>query len=179
MSRVPAVTRESLSPENQVIWDRITAHRSGAGGPYSVFMHLPALADRVASVEDYFRFNASLPTVDKELVILAVARELGAHYPWTRHERRAREANMRAELLETLRANGPVDRMTPRERLLVEIVRSLLRERGLSEELFARAQKELSREQLVETIALIGHYSTVGYVVNAFDVKAPEGSRTF
>lgn len=179
MSRVPGVKREELSIEAQAIWDRITAHRTGAGGPYSVIMHAPALADRIAAVEDHFRFSSSLPTVDKELVILAVAREMGAHYPWTRHERRAREADMRAELLETLRANGPVDKMTPRERLLVEIARSLVREHALSEDLFARARGEFSLEQLVETIALAGHYTTVGYVVNAFDVKAPEGSRTF
>jgi len=179
MSRIPGVTRESLSSENQVIWDRITAHRSGGGGPYSVIMHAPVLADRVGAVEDYFRFSSSLPTLEKELVILAVAREMGAHYPWTRHERRARQANMRAELLETLRTNGPVDKMTQRERLLVEIVRSLLRTRTLPEELFTRAQCELSYEQLVETIALVGHYTTVGYMVNALDVKAPEASRTF
>jgi 4-carboxymuconolactone decarboxylase len=179
MSRLPAINPESLSQEKQVIWDRITAHRSGGVGPYSVFMHAPVLADRVGAVEDYFRFSSSLPTVEKELVILAVAREMGAHYPWTRHERRAREANMRPELLETLRANGPVDKMTPRERLLVEIARSLLRARTLSEELFTRAQRDLSHEQIVETIALVGHYTTVGYIVNALDVKAPEGSRTF
>ena len=179
MTRIPGVTREALSSQHQPIWDRITAHRSGGGGPYSVIMHSPVLADRVAAVEDYFRFDSSLPTVDKELVILAVARDMGAHYPWTRHERRAREANMRPELLETLRANGPVDKMSPRERLLVEIARSLLRTRTLSEELFTRAQRELSHEQLVETIALVGHYTTIGYVANAFDLKAPEGSRTF
>jgi len=179
MSRISGVTRESLLPEHQPIWDRITAHRSGAGGPYSMIMHAPLLADRVAAVEDYFRFESSLPTVDKELVILAVAREMGAHYPWTRHERRAREANMRAELLETLRANGPVDKLTPRERLLVEIARGLVREGTLSEELFARAKGELSAEQLIETVALTGHYTTVGYVANAFDLKAPDASRTF
>lgn len=179
MSRLPAVTRESMASEHRAIWDRITAHRSGAGGPYSMIMHSPVLADRVAAVEDYFRFDSSLPTVDKELVILAVAREMGAHYPWTRHERRAREAAMRPELLETLRANGAADTLTPRERLLVEMARGLVREGSLSEELFARAKSELSAEQIVETVALIGHYTTIGYVANAFDLKAPDGSRTF
>jgi hypothetical protein len=37
----------------------------------------------------------------------------------------------------------------------------------------------LSRRQLIEAIALVGHYSAIGFVVNAFDVKAPEGSKTF
>jgi hypothetical protein len=72
-----------------------------------------------------------------------------------------------------------VEKLTPRERLLVEIARGLVREGTLSEELFARAIGELSAEQIVETVALTGHYTTVGYVANAFDLKAPEGSRTF
>jgi hypothetical protein len=45
--------------------------------------------------------------------------------------------------------------------------------------LFARAERELSRRQLVEVIALVGHYSTIGFVANTFDIKAPEGSQTF
>ena len=61
----------------------------------------------------------------------------------------------------------------------MEIVRALLRTRALSDELFARGLAELGRQQLIETIALTGHYSLVGLVVNGFDVKPPEGSTTF
>ena len=35
--------------------------RSGAGGPFAVLMHVPALADRVAALEDYFRFDVAPP----------------------------------------------------------------------------------------------------------------------
>jgi hypothetical protein len=54
-----------------------------------------------------------------------------------------------------------------------------MREHRLSDELFKRAERELTRRQLIEAIALVGHYGTIGFVVNAFDVKAPEGSKTF
>jgi hypothetical protein len=63
--------------------------------------------------------------------------------------------------------------------LVAELTLSLLREHGLSAELFGRAERELDRRQLVEAIALVGHYGTISLVVNAFDVKAPEGSKTF
>jgi 4-carboxymuconolactone decarboxylase len=183
MSRLPAVTRDELSPEHQQVWDRIAAVRAGvrtgAGGPFGVLMHLPALADRVAALEDYFRFNAALPPEDRELVILATARETGARYPWTRHEARGREVGTRTQAIEIVRANGSLDGLTPRERLLVETVRALLRERRMSDELFARALAELGRQQLIETVALTGHYSLVGLVVNGFDVAAPQGSVTF
>ncbi len=179
MSRLPVVNREALSPEDQAVWDRIAAVRTGVRGPFGVLIHVPALADRVAALEDYFRFNAALPAADRELVILAAAREMGARYAWTRHEARGRQVGTRSEAIEAVRANGALAGLTPRERLLVEIVRALLRGRTLPEELFARGLAELGRQQLVETVALTGHYSLIGLVVNGFDVAPPDDSRTF
>ena len=179
MSRIPNAKREELSPEHQKIWDHIHAVRSGGGGPYSMLMHVPALAGYVAATEDYFRLDSALSDADREIVILAAARDLGAHYPWTRHEARARQVGVRLEVIETLRAKGSLAGFTPREKLLAEIPLSLLHKHGLSDELFARAELELSRRQLIEVIALVGHYSTIGFVANTFQIPAPAGSQTF
>jgi alkylhydroperoxidase family enzyme len=179
MSRLPTVNRDALAPEDQAVWDRIAAVRTSVRGPFGALIHVPKLADRVAALEDYFRFDAALPALDRELVILATAREMAAHYPWARHEIRGREVGTRSEAIEALRANGSLEQLTPRERLLVEIVRSLLRDRVLSEELFARGLADLGRQQLVETVALAGHYSLIGLVVKAFDVQPPNDGRTF
>jgi 4-carboxymuconolactone decarboxylase len=168
-----------LSSENQAVWDKIAAVRTSVRGPFGVLIHAPKLAERVASLEDYFRFDAALPAADRELVILATAREMGARYPWTRHEIRAREVGTRAEAVEAVRSNGALDGLTPRERLLVEIARSLFRARALPEDLFARGLAELGRQQLIETVTLAGHYGLVGFVVNAFEVEPPAESRTF
>jgi 4-carboxymuconolactone decarboxylase len=177
--RLPPVDRDSLTPEDQAAWDRVGAERIARQGPYSALAHVPKMAERVAALEEYFRSAAALPAPDRELVILATAREMGAHYPWTRHEIRARQVGTRTEALEAVRANGSLEKLAPRERVLVEIARSLLRNRGLSEELFARGLAELGRQQLVEAVALAGHYSLIGMVVNAFDVTPPENTPTF
>jgi 4-carboxymuconolactone decarboxylase len=179
MSRIPHAKRDELSPEHQQIWDHIHAARSGGGGPYSMLLHVPALAGYVAATEDYFRLDSALSDADREIVILAAARELGAHYPWMRHEARARQVGVRPEVIESLRAKGSLAGFTAREKLLMEIPLSLMRDHRLSDELFARAERELSRRQLVEVIALVGHYSTIGFVANAFEIPAPEGSQTF
>ena len=179
MSRIPRAKREDLSPEHQKIWDHIHAARSGGGGPYSMLMHMPTLAGHLAATEDYFRLNSALPEADREVMILTAARELEAHYPWTRHEVRAHKAGIRSEVIEALRAKAPLENFTGREKLLVELTRALLRDHTLGDDLFARAQSELGREKLVEAVGLLGHYITIGMIVNAFDVKAPEGSKTF
>jgi len=179
MSRIPKANRESLSAEHQKIWDHIHSARKGGGGPYSMLLHVPELAARVAATEDYFRLDSALSDADREIVILAAARELGAHYPWARHEARARQAGVRNEVIETIRAKKGLAGFTPREKLLVEVPLSLMREHGLSDELFARAQRELNRRELIEAIALVGHYAAIGFIANTFDIEAPEGSQTF
>jgi len=179
MSRIPHAKREELSTEHQKIWDHIHAARSGGGGPYSMLLHVPPLAGNVAATEDYFRLDSALSDADREIVILAAARELGAHYPWMRHEARGRQVGVRPEVIETLRAQGSRDGFTAREKLLTDIPLSLIREHGLADALFARAEGELSRRQLVEVIALVGHYSTIGFIANTYQIPAPEGSRTF
>jgi 4-carboxymuconolactone decarboxylase len=179
MSRLPVIDREALTPEDQAVWDRIAAVRTGVRGPFGVLMHVPALAGRVAALEDYFRFDAALPPIDRELVIMATAREMGARYPWARHEARGREVGTRTEAIEAVRANGTLEQLTARERLLVEIVRSLLRTHSLPDALYTQALAELGRRQLIETVALIGHYSLIGLTVNAFDVASPDKSSTF
>lgn len=177
--RLPAVKREDLSAENQARWDRIMAGRTGGGGPYSALIHVPLLADLLSAAENYYRKDATLAEIDRELVILATAREFETHYPWTRHEIRGRQAGLREEAIETIRAHGSLEKLTPRERMLVEIVRSLLRQHRLSNEIFTMALVELGPQKFVELVALIGHYSTIGSVANAFDVRPPEGSKTF
>ena len=179
MSRLPAIDREALTPEDQAVWDRIAAVRTGVRGPFGVLMHVPALADRVAALEDYFRFNASLPALDRELVIMATAREMDARYPWARHEARGHEVGTRAEAIEAVRSNDTLEQLTARERLLVEIVRSLLRTHALPDALYTRALAELGRQQLIEAVTLAGHYSLIGLTVNAFDVAPPDNSSTF
>jgi len=179
MSRLSPVNREALEPEDQAVWDRIAAVRTGVRGPFGVLMHVPSLAERVAALEDYFRFNAALPAVDRELVIMATAREMGARYPWVRHEARGREVGTRTEAIEAVRTNAGLERLTSRERLLVELVRNLLRERTLPDALYMHGLAELGRQQLIETVALVGHYTLIGLTVNAFDVAPPDNSQTF
>lgn len=181
MSRLPLLDPAALEPGAQAIWNHIAASRSGnAGtmrGPYQVLMNIPGLAERIGAVEDYFRFEAELPAPDRELVILATARDAGARYAWARHEVRGRETGTRPEAIEALRSLGPLDGLTERERLIVEVVRELRRTATLSEATFQRALDVLGQRQLIEVVALSGHYGIVGSVINAFGVQ--EATPTF
>ena len=174
MGRLPAPDRNALPPEDQAVWDRIAAVRTGVRGPFGVLMHVPQLADRVRALEDYFRFDGELPGADRELVILVTAREMEARYAWARHEHRAHAEGTPQGAVAAVRANGPLDGLTKRDRLLVEITRALLRTRRLTDAQYAEAVAELGRRQLIELVALAGHYSLIGLTLGAFDVPQPD-----
>jgi 4-carboxymuconolactone decarboxylase len=174
MVRLPPPERDALQPEGQAVWDRIAAVRSGVRGPFGVLIHVPELADRVRGLEDYFRFDGELPGADRELVILVTAREMEARYAWARHEHRAHEEGTSQEAVAAVRANGSLDKLSKRERLLVEITRAVLRTRRLTDAQYAEAVAELGTRQLIELVALAGHYSLIGLTVGAFEVPQPD-----
>jgi 4-carboxymuconolactone decarboxylase len=180
MPRLPVPNRDELAPEHQALWDRIGAARSGTvSGPFSVLIRVPALAEAVDGVSGYFRDEVSLPKPDLELGALTAVRETGARFAWNRHELAGKRVGTRPEAIEIVRAQGSLDGLTPREALIVEIMRSLLRTRTLSDDLFARAQAELGTRQLIELVGLAGHYTTISYVLNTFDVPPPDDTPTF
>lgn len=178
MARLAAKTRESLTPEAQAIWQKIAGPRGATEprGPYGVLMHHPALAEHVGRLGEFLRFQGTLPGADRELAILATAREIGSHYEWVAHEPIGLREGTRKEAIDAVRAHGPLDGLTERERTIVELVRALYRHHAVSDDLFARAQKEFSTEQLLELAALAGHYGTVGYAMLTFQVEPPDGS---
>jgi 4-carboxymuconolactone decarboxylase len=174
MTRLPAPDRNGLPPEDQAVWDRIAALRGGVRGPFGVLMHVPQLADRVRALEDYFRFDGDLPAADRELVILVTAREMEARYAWARHEHRAHEEGTSQKAIGAVRANGPLDELTKRDRLLIEITRAVVRTRRLTDTQYADATAELGSQQLIELVALAGHYSLIGPTLGVFEVPQPD-----
>src|SRR5262245_5630254 len=93
MGQLPNLTREQLSTQHQNIFDNIYKGRllAPGGGPYAVLLHSPAMAQHFSDVENYFRNEGKLDPIDKELIILTIARAMNVRYPWSRHEVRARQ----------------------------------------------------------------------------------------
>ena len=176
MSRLPAVRREDLGAEDAETWDAIAeTHRGAVAGPFSALIHVPPLAGRVSDLEGYFRFSGLLDPPERELIVCTVTRELGAAFPYAIHLGIAREVGTREEALAVVEARAGLDGLEPREALLIEVARSLCRQHTLPALLYARAAVELGDKQLVEAVTLAGHYSMISLVVNAFDVRPPEG----
>lgn len=176
MNRVPEVSRDALTPDGQAVWDSITSTRGGVRGPFGVLIRVPTLAQRVADLGTYLRFEGLLSGADRELAILVAARELHSTYEWVGHESIARREGVRPEAIEIVRTQASFDGLTPHERLIVSVVLALYREHALSDALFTSARDELGEEQLVELVTLAGNYCMIAFGLLAFNVPLPEGA---
>lgn len=175
MTRLPEPSREALSPEGQAAWDSIAGSRGSVRGPHAMLMHVPPLAERVGALGEYLRFGGLLAGAERELAILAAAREVGSRYEWAAHEPIARREGARPEAIAAVLALGSTEELEERERLVIEVVRALSRERALPDALYEQASVVFGNERLVELVTLVGYYGMIALVLLGFDVDLPDG----
>jgi 4-carboxymuconolactone decarboxylase len=90
MARVPAVEYEKLTPEQQRVYKEVVGPRLVFGGPYTVWIRHPELADVMNKVGDVLRVRGKMDKRLMELMILVVAREWNCDYQWLVHEAAAK-----------------------------------------------------------------------------------------
>jgi len=176
MTRIPEPARETLTSEGRAVYDGIARSRGALRGPYGVLLNHPALAERVAQLGEQLRFRSLLSGADRELAILAAGREHEAPYEWAAHEPIALREGTRPEAIATVREAGATASLRPREALIVDTVRMLLREHRLTDAQFARAEAELGRRALLELVTLAGYYGMIAGILNAYEVDLPAGA---
>lgn len=173
MARLPKPKREDLPADAAKAWSMSANPDGSLRGPHNALLYVPPISERVAELGDHLRNHGTLSGPERELAIIATAREGEARFAWQAHEAAGRREGVRPEAIEAVRNLAAVDALTPREQIIIEVARSLAREHGLSDGLFQRAQAEFGTPQLVELVALCGYYRLVGYVLNAFQVDLP------
>src|ERR671934_660944 len=83
MAKLPSITRkDQVAAQHGAIFDAIVASRGAVQGPFTMFLHSPELAGRLAHLGAYVRFEGSLDMRVRVLAAMTVARELDAVYVW-------------------------------------------------------------------------------------------------
>lgn len=83
MARLSEITSKGqVAPEGHAAVDSIVSSRGSLQGPFTMFLHAPEMAGRVAHLGAYVRFEGELDMRIRVLAALTVARELDAVYVW-------------------------------------------------------------------------------------------------
>src|SRR5437016_14402990 len=83
MARLTPITgKDQVAPKDRAIVDAIVASRGALQGPFTMFLHCPELAGRVAHLGAFIRFEGSLDERVRVLAATTVARDVDAADVW-------------------------------------------------------------------------------------------------
>lgn len=177
MARLPDILG-ALDPAAQKVYERITAKRGKVRGPYAPLMHHPALAERVADLGEYLRFDATLPGDMRELAILITARHVAQPFEWVMHAAVAKKEGLPDDIVERVRTRGELSTLPARYVRAARVVQHVLARESVPQRLQDEMQQEVGVTGLVELVVLAGYYQAIAAVLFAFDVPLPEGTPT-
>jgi 4-carboxymuconolactone decarboxylase len=173
LSRLPLRRREDMDAQGQRFYDAAVGPASrtlvGLRGPSGIWLHSPALGERMRVVNQYLRFETGLDRRLTELAILVTARELDHQFEWTAHEPAALTEGLSQEIIDVVKHRRPIAGLGPREAVIVGFGREVFGERKVRSETFSRAVELFGREGVVNLAALMGNYAMTAVMLNAVD----------
>jgi 4-carboxymuconolactone decarboxylase len=176
MARLTPITRKEQVPaKDQAAVDAIIKTRGALQGPFTMFLHSPELAERVAHLGAYVRFEGSLDMRVRVLAAMTVARELDALYVWGAQTGSARKQGVPETTITAIREKHSRG-LPPEDAQIVDFTRELLRKHRVDDATATAMRKRFGDDQFIQLTAAIGYYSLLAMTVNACELEAGEGA---
>lgn len=176
MARLTPITgKEQVAPEAHAIVDRIVQSRGAIQGPFTMFLHAPELAERVAHLGAYIRFEGALDMRVRVLAAMTVARELDAAYVWGAQTGSARRQGVPESTIAAIR-DGHTRGVPPEDAQIVEFTRQLLRDHRADDPTVGALRQRFGDRGLIELTGSIGYYALLAMTVNACELEAAPGA---
>jgi len=172
MARLPLITsKDHIAAKDHPIADAIIASRGSLHGPFSVFLHSPELAGRLAHLGAYVRFEGTLDMRVRVLAAMTVAREFDAAYIWGAQTGNARQRNVPETTIAAIRENRS-DGVPADDLAVIEFTRALLRRHRVSDAAAADMRRRFGDDGFIQLTGAIGYYSMLSMTVNACELEA-------
>ena len=137
-------------------------------------MNSPKVAQHLYGLMEYLRYDATFEPKMKEIVICTVSRAMENTWEYDSHAILARHHGVREQVFKAIET-GNTRPLKPDERLWITFSKQTMA-RKIDKETFATAHKILGDKGIIETMALIGCYVMLSYVVLGLDVDIASGN---
>ena len=172
MARLPLITsKDQIAAKDHAIADSIIGSRGSLHGPFSVFLHSPELAGRLAHLGAYVRFEGTLDLRVRVLAAMTVAREFEAEYVWGAQTGSARRQNVPESTISAIRENRS-DGIPAEDLAVIAFTRALLRRHRVTDDAAAAMRKRFGDDGFIQLTGAIGYYSMLSMTVNACELEA-------
>jgi len=170
----PITSKEQVAPEAHSIVDGIVESRGTLQGPFSMFLHAPELAERVAHLGAYVRFEGGLDMRVRVLAAMTVARELDALYVWGAQTGSARRQGVPESTIAAIRERH--SRGVPAgDAQIIDFTRRLMGQHRVDDATVAALRQRVGERGLIELTGTIGYYAMLAMNVHACDLEPAPG----
>jgi 4-carboxymuconolactone decarboxylase len=171
MARVPILkTPGQLTGEARRIAEKIVDTRTSLEGPFSVWMHAPEWAERVAHLGTLVRWEGTLDLRIRTLAALVVGRHFQAQYVWGIQGVIGVERNVPRSTIDAIR-DDRTDGIPPEDLQIIDFTRQLLRANRVDELLAGAVMERLGADHYVQLTTCIGYYAMLSMTVNAVELE--------
>jgi 4-carboxymuconolactone decarboxylase len=171
----PITSKDQVPAKDHAVVDGIVKSRGALQGPFTMFLHSPELAGRVAHLGAYVRFEGSLDMRVRVLAAMTVARELDAVYVWGAQTGSARRQGVPESTISAIR-EGHARGLPPEDAQIVEFTRQLLRKHRVDAATVKALQQRFGDDGFIQLTGAIGYYSMLAMTVNACELEAGPGA---
>jgi 4-carboxymuconolactone decarboxylase len=171
----PITSKDQVAAKDHAIVDQIVKSRGALQGPFTIFLHCPEIAGRVADLGAFVRFEGSLDMRVRVLAAMTVARELDAMYVWGAQTGSARKQGVPETTITAIREKHTRG-VPPEDAQIVEFTRDLIHKHRVSDAMFKALQTRFGNDGLIQLTGAIGYYSMLAMTVNACELEAAPGA---
>ena len=171
----PITSKEQVPAKHQTIVDSIVVSRGALQGPFTMFLHCPELAGRVAHLGAFVRFEGALDMRVRVLAAMTVARELDALYVWGAQTGAARRLDVPDSTITAIRERNSRG-IPPEDAQIVDATRALLQKHRVDDATAKALRARFGDEGFIQLTGTIGYYAMLAMTVNACELEPGPGA---
>ena len=171
----PITSKDQVPAKDHAIVDAIVGSRGALQGPFTMFLHSPEIAGRVAHLGAYVRFEGSLDMRVRVLAAMTVAREFEAVYVWGAQTGGARRQGVPESTITAIRERHTRG-VPPEDAQVIEFTRQLLQKHRVDDATFKAMQERFGNDEMIQLTGAIGYYALLAMTVNACELEAAPGA---
>ncbi len=176
--RLPVIPPEQYTPEQkQAADDFLAARKVPVFGPFEPLMHSPQVMTQARAMGDYLRYHSAIGNTLSELVILITAREWTQDYEWYVHYPIAIKAGIKPEIAAAIADGRRPEGMSEDETIVYDFSIELHRNKRVSDQTFARAEKRFGKKGVVDLTGVNTYYTLLAMQMNAAQYQPPKDAK--
>src|SRR6266852_8890106 len=159
MARLALITsKDQVAAKDHAVVDSIVKSRGALQGPFTMFLHCPELAGRVAHLGAFIRFEGSLDKRVRVLAAMTVARELDAVYIWGAQIDGGRRLGLPESTIAAIRERHTRG-LPPEDAQIVDFTRQLIRNHRVDEATAKAVLTRFGNDEFIQLTGAIGYYN--------------------